>query len=303
MPPHSTDTVHTILGELLRNTRMQQGFELEDIADKTKISPTNLRAIEASDLAALPSEVFTRGFYTLYAKCLKIDPAEILKMYENERRNHPTEENHPTPPPNRLAENMKNLAEPPNSLPFAYFGFMLLLFLLFGAFLCWYFSWNPASYLSFKLRSLDTVQRSAVVTHKDNKPPHSAPTATTTASEELEPAQSGILNLSSPAMATAATAQPNNKSNLPPASSGTTKYHVNAIFQEETKVSLIIDDNPQRAMIFKDGEQVSWRATEKLVITLPINSKIKISLNQIPLQLPKPENGCITLTIPEHPLL
>jgi len=299
MPPHSTDTVHTVLGDLLRNTRIQQGFEIEDIAETTKISPNNLRAIETSNLTALPSEVFARGFYTLYAKCLKIDPAEVLDMYDKERRNLPQEENRPTPPPNRLAQNIKNLADPPNSLPFAYFGFMLLLFLLFGAFLCWYFSWNPASYLSFKLRSLDAAQQSTVVLQKDSKPTRSQPPIATTTNEEATPAQSGLLNLSSPSMATAATTQPVERSGIPIASSGTTRYHVNAIFQEETKVSLIIDDNPQRTMIFKDGEQVSWRATEKLVIILPIKSKTKISLNQIPLQLPKPENDCITLTIPE----
>jgi cytoskeleton protein RodZ len=300
MPPHSTDTIDTTLGDLLRNTRIQQGCEIEDIAEATKISPNNLRSIESNDLAALPSDVFTRGFYTLYAKFLKINTTEILAMYEEERRNLPKEGNRPTPPPNRLAQNIKNLADPPNSLPFAYCGFMLLLLLLFGAFLCWYFSWNPASYLSFKLRSLDTAQQSAVVLQKDNKTSFSQAPIATTISEERTPTHASLLNLSSPAMATAATAQPIERSGLPTASSGTTKYHVNAIFQEETKVALIIDDNPQRTMIFKEGEQVSWRATEKLVITLPIKSKTKISLNQIPLQLPKPENDCITLMIPEY---
>ena len=47
------------------------------------------------------------------------------------------------------------MAERPTFLPFSFLGMILLLLLLFGGFLSWYFSWNPATYLSQKLRSLD----------------------------------------------------------------------------------------------------------------------------------------------------
>ncbi|MDK9706694.1 MAG: helix-turn-helix domain-containing protein [Desulforhopalus sp.] len=299
MQPHSTEIKTVPLGEFLRETRIKQGLDIESIAEGTKISPKNLQAIEESDFSSLPAEVFARGFYTLYARQLALDPSEILEMYGQERKIHPKENRYKTPPPNRLAEDMKSLAEPPSALPFAYFGFIFLLFLLFGAFLCWYFSWNPASYLSSKLRSLDPTLKVEQTTRQN--PEANVPQSLFAAAQarSTAPAQTNILSLSSPALAsTEATTQP-----VEPAktlsSPGTTKYHVNAVFQEETKVSLTIDTNPERTMIFKEGEQVSWRAMEKLIISLPGKTTTRISLNQTPLELPKTGEENITLAIPE----
>jgi cytoskeletal protein RodZ len=287
------------LGDLLRETRIKLGLDLEAVAEGTRISPKNLRAIEESNFAALPAEVFTRGFYTLYAKCLALDPAEVLEMYGRERKKLPKDSSSNTPPPYRLAQNMKNLADPPSSLPFAYLGFMLLLILIFGAFLCWYFSWNPASYLSMKLRSLDTAGQVELAAAGSNHPAAAKSLFAAAQNRKTSALRPNLLNLSSPSMATAATSQPEElRESLP--SSGTTKYHVQAIFQEETKVSLAIDDNPQRTLTFKKGEQVSWHAIDKLIITLPQDSKTKISLNEIPIELPKAGNDSITLAIPEY---
>jgi len=290
-----TDRETMSLGEFLRETRTQLTLDLEAVAEETKISPKNLRAIEEGNFTALPAEVFTRGFYILYAKCLSLDPEEVLAMYEKEKQNLPKDSRYKTPPPYRLAQNMKNLADPPSSLPFAYFGFILLLLLFFGAFLCWYFSWNPASYLSFKLRSLDAGQQveQPVTQPKIAKTIlASTPIANTTA---VPPT---ILDLSGPTTATAATDKPLEQKE-PRNLSETTKYHVSAIFQDETKISLTIDDTPRRTMVFKNGEQVSWRAVEKLIVTLPPATNTKISLNGILLNLPAPVNDCITLAIPE----
>lgn len=288
-----------LLGEFLRETRIKLGLDLEAIAEGTRISPKNLLAIEESNFAALPAEVFTRGFYTIYAKCLSLDPAKILEMYGQERRNLPKESHYKTPPPNRLAQNMKNLAAPPSSLPFAYFGFSLLLLLLFGAFLCWYFSWNPASYLSFKLRSLDETQQVLQTKTDGNQAKVPQSLFAVAQARNTTPAKPNLLDLSSPSMATAATNQPDERrENL--TTTETTKYHVNAVFQEDTKITLTLDENPQRTMTFKGGEQVSWRAVEKLVITLPVKTSAKIFLNEIPLELPKPDHDCITLALPEY---
>lgn len=171
MMPPSSDIANPSLGEILRETRIRQGITLEEVAEETKISPKNLQAMEDNDFANLPAEAFARGFYALYAKALDLDTAEVLAIYRRERRSLPKESLDKTPPPYRLAQNVRNLADPPNSLPFAYFGLILLLLLLFGAFLCWYFSWNPASYLSQKLRSLDApLQAEQAMKHDGSTP-------------------------------------------------------------------------------------------------------------------------------------
>ena len=51
---------------------------------KTKIRTAYLEAIEAGDQSALPDEVYVRGFLRIYAKVLKIDPDEIIRLYDQD---------------------------------------------------------------------------------------------------------------------------------------------------------------------------------------------------------------------------
>jgi cytoskeleton protein RodZ len=297
--PPATETGSLPLGEFLRQVRVQHGLDLDDVALSTRISPSNLQAMEESDYLALPAEVFTRGFYSLYAKCLALDQQKVLALYDRERKDYPQNNHFKTPPPYRLAENMRSLADRPSPLLFAYFGIVLLLLLFLGAFLCWYFSWNPATYLSYKLRSLDPAFQTV-----ESSSPSGVPLGTIAPPVDIPPildtrtVPPRILNLPSPTIATAATTEQRQSNDFLP-SSGTTKYHVNAIFTKETKVALTIDDHPTRALTFREGEQVSWRAVERLIVNMPSSGGVKVVLNGIAIDLPPPENEVITLAIPE----
>lgn len=141
------------LGELLRKSRSAKGLELEAVAKETRISPKILIAMEEGDYAALPANAFTRGFYNLYAQALELDPEEILKLYSQETINHPNLSSNKRILPGNGNGEVLEFAERPRSLHFSSIGFLLILLFLFGAFLCWYFSWNPATFLSQKLRS------------------------------------------------------------------------------------------------------------------------------------------------------
>lgn len=68
-------------GALLAKVRESQGIELEDIANRTKISVGYLRAIESDDFAALPALVYTRGFLQQIAKLLGLDSAQVTRTY------------------------------------------------------------------------------------------------------------------------------------------------------------------------------------------------------------------------------
>jgi hypothetical protein len=297
--PPATETDSLSLGEFLRQVRVQRGLDLDDVAKSTRISPKNLQAMEESDYMALPAEVFTRGFYSLYAKSLALDQHEVLSLYDRERKIIPRGNHFKTPPPYRLAENMRSLADRPSSLPFAYFGLVLLLLLFFGAFLCWYFSWNPATFLSYKLRSLDPAfQAESMPSQKGLALDANAPSIVIPPTLDTRTVPPRILNLPSPTIATAATTEQRPGNDFPP-TSGTTRYHVNAIFTKETNVALTIDDHPTRSLTFREGEQVSWRAVERLIVNIPSPGGVKVVLNGIAIDLPPPENEVITLAIPE----
>jgi flagellar biosynthesis protein FlhG len=68
-------------GALLQKVRESQGVEIADIAAKTKIAATHLRAIEKDAFNELPALVYTRGFVQELAKCLRLDPSQVARTY------------------------------------------------------------------------------------------------------------------------------------------------------------------------------------------------------------------------------
>lgn len=79
LPPIDENTEFT--GEMLRAIREARGMELEDIADRTKITRSYLRAIEAEDFLATPAAVYLRGFIKTVARELRLDPARVADSY------------------------------------------------------------------------------------------------------------------------------------------------------------------------------------------------------------------------------
>ncbi|MGA2328737.1 MAG: RodZ domain-containing protein [Bryobacteraceae bacterium] len=65
------------IGERLRQERLRRGFNLQQIAEFTKISAVFLEAIEADDLERLPGIFFTRSFVRQYARALGLEEAEF----------------------------------------------------------------------------------------------------------------------------------------------------------------------------------------------------------------------------------
>ncbi len=68
-------------GEPLRRARDARGLTLEAVAERTRIAPHHLDALERSDLDALPAGPFGRSYIRSYAEVLAIDPAPILRAY------------------------------------------------------------------------------------------------------------------------------------------------------------------------------------------------------------------------------
>lgn len=79
MPTMTDDTVYT--GELLRTVRLARGYDLQDIAERTKISKAYLLAIEEEDFASTPAPVYLRGFIKTLARDLKLEPEQVARTY------------------------------------------------------------------------------------------------------------------------------------------------------------------------------------------------------------------------------
>lgn len=144
------------LGQFLTRTRISQGFELVQIVEETRISGSNLKAMEADDFGALPADAFTRGFYAIYARKLNLDPEEIVARFKAERGAHPRKGSvtgH-NPPAHKAAQQVSDMAEPSTISPLSTIGYVLLLFIILSGGIFWYFNINPATFISEKLRGL-----------------------------------------------------------------------------------------------------------------------------------------------------
>lgn len=232
MSRQPTEIEYASLGEYLRETRINLGLDLVAVAGETKISPKSLQAIEENDFAALPAEAFTRGFYTLYAKSLSLDCTEVLKMYGQQKPKQPKSGNLSTITSTK-AQEVGSMAERPAFMPVSFLGLVLLLLLLFGGFLCWFFSWNPATYLSQQLRGLEEPQQIEQVSVSRTETGTSDTTFSFAQLQRPRSRHSDIFNLSYPSTATAAIAEDMPKpTTLPPPQISRNSF--NTQFSEET---------------------------------------------------------------------
>ncbi len=68
-------------GSRLRRTRLFRGFEIDNIAEVTKVSGDHLRNIEDENFIDLPANVYVRGFVAAYARTIGLDPKIVVPSY------------------------------------------------------------------------------------------------------------------------------------------------------------------------------------------------------------------------------
>ncbi|MFH0959731.1 MAG: RodZ domain-containing protein [Pseudomonadota bacterium] len=86
-------------GSYLKSIREEQGKNLEDISEKTKIAATNLDFLENDRYDLLPPIVFVKGFLKSYAKYLGLDPDDTVRRLDVFlAQNHSPERSEEQPP-------------------------------------------------------------------------------------------------------------------------------------------------------------------------------------------------------------
>lgn len=70
-----------LLGVLLQSAREQHGLSIDDISNRLRLSPRQIKALENDDFASLPEAMITRGFIRNYARLLGMDAEPLLQAY------------------------------------------------------------------------------------------------------------------------------------------------------------------------------------------------------------------------------
>ncbi len=123
------------LGDLLRERREEHRWTLEDVAQRTRISESYIKALEEGNYDRLPADVHVRGFLRNYALVLGLSPDEVISLYQRERGGEPS------------LVSIAPVSEPPRTrsymLPRLGFALFATIFMAACAYLL-YFGWlNP----------------------------------------------------------------------------------------------------------------------------------------------------------------
>lgn len=78
---HESEHSEPSFGQMLRAARLEAELDLDEVAKETKISMHTLALVEQENHDRLPAEVFVRGFLKAYARCVGVDPAQVLESY------------------------------------------------------------------------------------------------------------------------------------------------------------------------------------------------------------------------------
>lgn len=72
------------VGDVLKATREQKGWSLEECSTRTKIQERFIAAIESSDLSLLPDTIFVKGFIRTLASELGLNPDSMVALYRRD---------------------------------------------------------------------------------------------------------------------------------------------------------------------------------------------------------------------------
>ena len=70
-----------MLGKRLEQTREAAGLTIDDVSNRLRLSPRQIKALETDDFTVLPEAMITRGFIRNYARLLELDPEPLLEAY------------------------------------------------------------------------------------------------------------------------------------------------------------------------------------------------------------------------------
>ena len=93
------------LGTDLREARERAGFSLSDLAARTRIPLSSLRAMEQNDFAKLPPGIFVRSFIRSYAREVGVDPVSAVAEYR--AMTEPADEPAPQPEEEQAIDRME----------------------------------------------------------------------------------------------------------------------------------------------------------------------------------------------------
>ena len=94
------------IGEILKNTRLEQNLSLEDVAKKTRVRIYYLQSLENNKLDVFPSKAQGRGFLRIYAELLGLPVSPLINAWDNNQVHLPDSIKEEEAPPAKKEEDI-----------------------------------------------------------------------------------------------------------------------------------------------------------------------------------------------------
>ena len=72
------------VGEILQRQRQEKNLGVTQIAERLRLDPRVIQALESDDYSSLPAALYVRGYLRSYARLVGLDPAALIDRYNND---------------------------------------------------------------------------------------------------------------------------------------------------------------------------------------------------------------------------
>lgn len=282
------------LGLRLRTLREERGVSIREMSDKTRIPLHVLEGIEMGDPAGLPAPVFIKGFLRTMANELKVNPEEIINEYKMSNPDQTGTVAVPITARHELEKRSKGKA---------FFLFFLLIIagsVVAGVY--YYPKWKDGSLFSQKtVKSLPVPEP---MQRETSEPPLTAPEPP--ADETVKPADAAVETDAPDNPPTAvetssepATATEPAPEETAPAAQPLEGHELKLVFQKESWVQVVIDNERLEHGLYGAGTEKIWKATNFFSLRLGNAGGVKVIFDGKDLGSVGPSGKAVSLKLPQ----
>ena len=288
-------------GNYLRTLRMSKGLSIKDVTEATRISATNLNAIEDENFSVLPANTFTRGLLNIYADFLGANKEAVVTKFMEEREGSSSQKRRSRQKPSGRVLSPRRLAEPSQISSITMAGVLFLVIVVSFTGYCVYTSWNPFNFLMKENRDMQSVMKNVFPGEKSAQNPpvleKSLEVPVENQPVEVIPPTQEITE-APPILPPEATAEPQEPVGKQNTEALAPKYTLTIRFLKDTSIELAKDEDETFAEDFESGDVQSWSAESSLTVTFSEPDSAEILINDASVAFPEPQDGIYTMQIP-----
>ncbi|MBF0338517.1 MAG: helix-turn-helix domain-containing protein [Nitrospirae bacterium] len=253
-----------MIGEYLKGLRTQANVSLKEIAIKTRVRSEYLEALEEERFEKLSADIYIKGYIRAYLKALSVDPAEGLRLYNEQIQK------------SREAELRMQEPEAKPLLPIRQLLYtaIVLIAIAVGVFFFYQDQMKPSAAKKFPAADTMISKHIADNGFKDERSVVGKP-ATVKVSEpvavvDVKPANASV----------------------------GVKHNLSLEVLEATWVSITIDGKDKKAMTLMPGDTAQWAGEDNFSLKLGNAGGVRVTFDGKDLGVPGPRGSVLTVNFP-----